>query len=86
MSALSSAADVGSIYSERKYIRKLRHNEKKVHDSTQKTGKNGKRPPATWGGRHSNRSLHFLSMGKECRNRSTNWTLVECTNLYLCLV
>ena len=53
MSALSSAADVGSIYSERKYIRKLRHNEKKVHDSTQKTGKNGKRPPATWGGRHS---------------------------------
>ena len=30
MSALSSAADVGSIYSERKYIRKLQHDEKKA--------------------------------------------------------
>ena len=53
MSAMSSATDVGSFYSERKYIRKLPHKEKKVPDDTKKTGKNGKRPPATWGGRHS---------------------------------
>ena len=57
LNAMSSSNDVGSYYSERKYIRQIPtvNNKKGVNDNDPKTGgnKKGKKPPATWGGRHS---------------------------------
>ena len=57
LNAMSSSNDVGSYYSERKYIRQIPASDrsKKSADANNKKGrtKNGKKPPATWGGRHS---------------------------------
>lgn len=57
LNAMSSSNDVGSYYSERKYIRQISasNKSKKSTDTNnnKSRSKNGKKPPATWGGRHS---------------------------------